>query len=187
MLFRKSVYDKIDDIAARIEVKPENFLDIPELNCKIAENALPVVLNFAEAQLLTRKLSKDYNLDIRTPRAMEGYLASQKMGIKNRQYEWRSEFIDGSFLMLNPDVRPVSNSRGYDFCSNRTSLVEVSRFSGSKNNGDLCWLGISKDEYDRAAFVSSYDSGKCLICAVPPLTKDYLGIRLLIDENKKKD
>ena len=114
---------------------------------------------------------------------MEGYLASQKSGIKNTQYEWRSEFIDGSFLMIDPEVRIVNNQRKYDFFSKDVSLVKVGR--EPKDNGNLCWIGISRDEYDRAAFVSNFDKEKYLIGAVPPLSKDYLGIRLLIDENKK--
>ena len=117
------------------------------------------------------------------PKTMEGYLASQKSGVKNNQYEWRSEFIDGSFLMVNPDVRLVNNPRRYDFFSNNMSLVRATNRE-IKNNGNLCWIGISRDEYDRAAFVSNFDKEKYLIGAVPPLSKDYLGIRLLIDENK---
>jgi len=192
MLFRKSVYQKIDGIAAKIDIEPDDFLRIPDAGCKIAEKTLElpsresVFLNFAEAQLLTKKLSKDYDLDIRMPRSIEGYIASQKLGIKNRQYEWRSELIDGSFLMLNPDVRSVSNPRRYDFCSNNTSLVEVSGYSRPKNNGDMFWLGISRDEYDRAALASSFGEKSYCVGAIPPLSKDCLGVRLLIDENKKR-
>lgn len=186
MFFRKNVYQKIDGIASKIEIEPSNFLSIPEIGCKIAEKTLelhisgPTTLDFAEAQLLTKKLSRDYNLDIRLPRTLEGYIASQKLGL-NHQYEWRSELIDGSFLMINPTARSVNNPRRYDFYSDKVSLISNSR-NEPKNKGNLCWLGISKDEYDRAAVVSSYDNGKCSICAVPPLSKDYLGIRLLIDE-----
>lgn len=191
MLFRKNVYQKIDDIAAKLEIEPKSFLHIPELGCRIAENTLKfpngyLDINFPEAQLLTRKLSKVNNLDIRMPRTAEGYIASQKLGIKNHQYEWRSELIDGSFLMHNPDARPVNNPREYDFCSDKMSLIDTSRYVGSNNDGSLCWLGISRDGYDRAAFVSNFDNGKCSICAIPPLSKGYLGIRLLIDENKQK-
>jgi hypothetical protein len=192
MLFRKNVYQKIEDIAAKIDIEPDDFLCIPDVGCKIAENTLelhssgPAVLNFAEAQLLTKKLSKDYDLDIRMPRSIEGYIASQKLDIKNRQYEWRSELIDGSFLMLNPDVRSVSNPRRYDFCSNNMSLVEISGYSRPRNNGDMFWLGISKDEYDRSALVSSFGEKSYSVGAIPPLSKDCLGVRLLIDENKKR-
>lgn len=191
MLFRKSVYQKIDDIAAKIDIEPDDFLCIPDTECKIAEKTLelhssgPAVLNFAEAQLLTKKLSKDHDLDIRMPRSIEGYIASQKLGIRNRQYEWRSELIDGSFLMLNPDVRLVNNHRVYDFCSNNTSMVETSGYSRPKNNGDMNWIGISRDEYDRAALVSNLGESY-YVGAIPPLSKDCLGVRLLIDENKKR-
>ena len=92
--------------------------------------------------------------------------------------------MNGSFLMLNPDVRPVNNSRRYDFCSNKVSLVKDAGYSSSKSNGDFCWLGISMDEYDRAAFIS-LNGEKYLIGAIPPLSRDYLSIRLLIDEIKK--
>jgi hypothetical protein len=191
MISRKSVYQKIEDIAAKIDIEPDDFLCIPSIGCKIAENILelhssgPAVLNFAEAQLLTKKLSKDYDLDIRMPRSIEGYIASQKLGIKKRQYEWRSELIDGSFLMLNPDVRSVSNPRRYDFCSNNTSLVETSGYNRPRNNGDMFWLGISRDEYDRAALVSISEKSYCL-GAIPPLSNDCLNVRLLIDENRYK-
>ena len=98
MLFRKNVYQKIDEIAEKIDIKPDNFLCVPDLNCKIAKNTLNLnngenfFLNFAEAQLLTKKLSKDYGLDVRMPRTIEGYLASQKLGIKNKQYEWKFSY-----------------------------------------------------------------------------------------------
>ena len=189
MLFRKNTLSKIDDVASKISIDSEKMLEIPDLNCKIAEKPLKLnngeAFNFAEAQLLTKKLSKTKNLDIRMPKTIEGYLASQKLGIKNQQYEWRSELIDGSFLMLNPDVRLANNPRIYDFCSNKTSLVGVQEYR-TKDNGNLRWLGISRDKYDRAAVVSNSDNEKYSVCAIPPLSKDYLDIRLLIDENKNK-
>lgn len=192
MLFRKKTYEKIDDINAKVKVEPDSFLRFPEIGLRVAKKALefpdgrPVVLNFADAQILAKKLSEYQGLDIRMPSTMEGYLMSQKLGIENHQYEWRSELIDGSFLMQNPEARPVNNPRRYDFCSDKTSLVDTSMYVRPKDNGELRWLGISRDKYDRAAIVSSSDSGKCLVCAVPPLTKDYLGIRLLMDENNKR-
>ncbi|OGI12121.1 hypothetical protein A3K64_02175 [Candidatus Micrarchaeota archaeon RBG_16_36_9] len=188
MFFRKNIYQKLDKIAEKISIEPDSFSQIPDLNCRIAENTLKLpkneFLNFAEAQLLTKKLSKDYNRNIRMPRTAEGYLASKKLGINNGQYEWRSELIDGSFLMSNPDVIPVKNNREYDFYSDKMSLVQIPH--RLKDNGDLCWLGISRDEYDRAAFVSSFDNEKYSVCAISPLSRDCLGIRLLIDENKQK-
>lgn len=189
MFFRKNVYDKINDIAARIDVRPEEFLGIPELGFRVDKNILrfssgePVILNFAEAQLLTKKLSKDYSLDMRMPRTSEGYVASHKLGLRNHQHEWRSELIDGSFLMFNPEVRPVKNDRRYDFFSNDTSLVYTSRYVEPKDNGEYNWLGICKDEYDRTALVSNLDD-KCSIGAFPPLSPGNLGIRLLIDEKQ---
>lgn len=73
MFFRKSVNEKIDDIATKIRVSPDEFSDIPDSNCRIAldrlgyDNGRPVSLNFAETQLLTRKLSKDCGINVRLP------------------------------------------------------------------------------------------------------------------------
>jgi hypothetical protein len=191
MFFRKCVHERIDDIAAKVRVNPDGFLEIPDLNCKMASDNLyvdgrPLSLDFAEAQLLTRKLSKDYSANIRLPTLKEDYTAFQKLNKRKetRYYEWKAEYLDGSFLMVNPDVRSVSNPRRYDFCSNNTSLVEISGCSRPKNNGDMFWIGISRDEYDRAAFVSSFDEKSYCVGAIPPLSKDCLGFRLLIDENK---
>lgn len=93
--------------------------------------------------------------------------------------------MDGSFLMVNPEVRVVKHPRRYDFQSPFT-LVETSRYSRFKDNGSLCWLGILRDQYDRAAFTSSFNGEKYLVGAVPPLSMDCSNARLLIDKNKQK-
>ena len=192
MFFRKCVHERIDDIAAKVRVNPDEFLEVPDLNCKMASDNLyvdgrPLGLDFAEAQLLTRKLSKDYGANIRLPTLEEDYTAFQKLNKRKetRYYEWKAEYLDGSFLMVNPEVRVVKHPRKYDFQSAFT-IVETPRYSGFKDNGNLCWLGISKDQYDRAAFTSNFNEKKYLVGAIPPLSNDCLNVRLLIDENKQK-
>jgi hypothetical protein len=192
MFFRKCVHERIDDVAAKVRVNPDEFLEIPDLNCKMASHELKyddgrsLSLDFAEAQLLTRKLSKDYGANIRLPTLKEDYTAFQRLNNrkKTRSYEWKAEYLDGSFLMINPEVRIVKHPRKYDFQSTFT-IVETPRYSGFKDNGNLCWLGISKDHYDRAAFTSSFNE-KYSVGAIPPLSRDCLNVRLLIDENKQK-
>jgi hypothetical protein len=191
MFFRKSVHEKIGDIATKIRIKQDGFLEVPDLNCSIAQESLKfkdgktVYLDFAEAQLLTRELSKNYGVKIRLPTVKEDYIASKlNNGCNGYTPEWKAEYLDGSFLMVNPEVRAVKHPRKYDFQSEFT-IVEACRYSGFKNNGNLCWLGISKDQYDRAAFTSSINEKSYFVSAVPPLSKDCLNVRLLIDENKK--
>ena len=192
MFFRKCVHEKIDDVAAKVRVNPDEFLEIPDLNCKMASHELkyddgrPLSLDFAEAQLLTRKLSKDYGANIRLPTLKEVYTAFLRLNKRKETccYEWEAEYLEGSFLMVNPEVRVVKHPRKYDFQSAFT-IVETPRYSGFKDNGNLCWLGISKDQYDRAAFASSFNE-KYSVGAIPPLSRDCLNVRLLIDENKQK-
>ena len=191
MFFRKCVHEIIDDIAKKVRINPDEFLDFPDLGCKIAshelkyDNGRPLSLDFAEAQLLTRKLSKDYDANIRLPTLKEDYTAFQKLSNKERlSSEWNAELLDGSFLMLNPEVRVVKHPRKYDFQSPFT-IVETRRYSDFIRNGNLCWFGISKDQYDRAAFTSSFNGERYSVGAIPPLSKDCLNVRILIDENKK--
>ena len=164
MFFRKSVHEKISDLATKVRINEDEFIEIPELNCKIASDKLKyndgrtLSLDFAEAQLLTRELSKDYGINIRLPTLKEDYTIFQKLSnrYKETSYlsEWKAELLDGSFLMINPEVRVVNHPRKYDFSSPIT-IIETSRYSSVKSNGNLCWLGISKDKYDRAAFTSN--------------------------------
>jgi len=188
MFFRKCIHEKISDIAAKVRINENEFLEIPDLNCRIASDKLkyngrPLSLDFAEAQLLTRELSKDYGINIRLPTLKEDFTAFQKLNNRKETYssEWKAEYLDGSFLMVNPEVRVVNHPRKYDFQSPFT-IIETSRYSCFKGNGNLCWFGISKDKYDRAAFMSNFNNKEYSAGAIPPISKDYLGIRLLIDE-----
>lgn len=190
MFFRKCVHEKISDIATNVRISENEFLEIPDLNCRIASdklkyNGTPISLDFAEAQLLTRELSKDYGINIRLPTLKEDFTAFQKLNRRETySSEWKAEFLDGSFLMVNPEVRVVNHPRRYEFQSPFT-IIETSKYSCFKGNGNLCWFGISKDKYDRAAFMSNFNNKNYSAGAIPPISKDYLGIRLLIDESKK--
>ena len=187
MLFRKSVQEKIDDVLTRIRLKTDEFLEIPGMDRRIARDGLrysdgtAVILDFAESQLLTRKLSKD-GLKVRLPMLAEDYASFQNHGNGGHQYEWKAEFLDGSFLMLNPEVRRINQPREYDFYSPLTSLVEVSKYCCFKENAESCWFGVTKDEYDRAAFISNSYNGKYSAGAIPPLHKELMGVRLVTDD-----
>lgn len=186
MFFRKCVHKKVSEIAANVRIDENSFSEIPGFDCKIAQNGLryegkPLCLDFAEAQMLTRELSKNYGLEVRLPTLEKDFTAFQKLKTKSQLSEWKAEFLDGSFLMVNPEVRVVNNPREYDFGS-QFKIIDMSRYSNVKNNGNLCWLGITKDRYDRAAFTSYFGKEGYSAGAVPPLSKESLGIRLLIEE-----
>lgn len=190
MLFGKNVLKRISETVSKVSINEDEFLEIPGLNRKIAQEKLRsedgklVYLDFAEAQLLTRELSKSYGMKIRLPTTREDYIASKlnKRCEDGYSPEWKAEYLDGSFLMTDPEVRIVSSPRRYEFDSDFTRIFRTLDCSAFKDNGSSCWIGVTKDEYDRAAFTNGFYEKKHIVGAIPPLSKDCLGIRLLIEE-----
>jgi hypothetical protein len=192
MFFRKS---KMKKIISKLEpLNLDSFLKVKGLSGRVAPDRLryadgvPVTcLNFAEAQLLTRILSNGFK--VRLPTMKEDYTAFRNLDKEYRKNvlsipEWKAEYLDGSFLMIDPDVRKVDLPRGYDF---NGELRIVSSYSSPKESGNpISWFGVSRDKYDRAALVRtcSYNKDEKTYAAgmVPPLSRECIGIRLFAEE-----
>ena len=177
----------------KVKINPDEFLEIPGLNCRIDSDKLKskdgdnVSLDFAEAHLLIRELNKDNGIRMRLPTLKEDYHAFKKLNNRYRETlcspEWKAEYLDGSFLMSNPEIRIANNPRRYEFLGEFTALVETSKYCKFKENENTCWLGISTDNYDRAALFSEFNGKKYSMGAVPPLSNCY-GIRVVIDKDE---
>ena len=194
MFFRQK--NRIEDLASKLEsLNLDSFLEVEGLSGRIAPDKLryndriPVTcLNFAEAQLLTRKLSNGVKLRLSTLR--EDYTAFKNLDNEYRKNalssppEWKAEYLDGSFLMVDPDVRKVNLSREYDFSG---ELRNVNFLSQSKEfDSPIQWLGINRDKYDRAAIVRCYSFNEnrrtYAAAMLPPLSRECVGLRLFVEE-----
>ena len=193
MFFRRKK-NKIEDLIPKLELLDlSKFLEVDGLSGRIGPDKLrysdrkPVsCMNFAEAQLFTRELSKD-GVRVRLPTLREDYTAFKNLDEKYRETvfslppEWMAEYADGSFLMVNPEVRKVDLSREYEF-HGPLRILSSFRF----REGNIHWLGINRDKYERAAVVRSYSYNKdkkiYAIGMVPPLSRDCIGIRLFAEE-----
>jgi hypothetical protein len=193
MFFRKS---KIEKIISNLEpLNLDSFLEVEGLSGRIAPDRLrytdrvPVTcLNFAEAQMLTRKLSNGFK--VRLPTLSEDYIAFKTLDSKYKENvlssvpEWKANYLDGSFLMIDPEVRKVNLPREYDF---NGELRIVSFYSQPKEFGNpISWFGITRDKYDRAALVRtcSYSKDDKTYAAgmLPPLSRECIGLRLFVEE-----
>ncbi|MFH0929598.1 MAG: hypothetical protein V1818_04610 [Candidatus Aenigmatarchaeota archaeon] len=192
MFFRKS---KIEKTISKLEpLDFDKFLKVDGLDGRIAPDKLRyfdgfavTCLNYAEAQLLTKKLSNN-GTKIRLPTLREDYMAFRNLDDKFRRialsfpFEWKAEYLDGSFLMTNPEVRKVDNKREYDF----QGPLRILNSLPQRNNGNMHWLGINRDQHDRAAIVRGYsfdkDSKVYAAYMTPPLSSDCIGIRLFMEE-----
>ncbi len=193
MLLRRK--DRIKDLIHRMEsLNLDSFLEVEGLSGRIAPDKLRysngnyvTCVSFAETQLLTRELSNGVN--VRLPTLREDYIAfsvldnGYKENVLSSPPEWKNELLDGSFLITNPDVRKVDNGREYDF-SGKIRTVDFP-FHSKRFDSPIQWLGISKDMHGRAALVrtnSYYEGNVYAACMVPPLSRDYIGIRLFKEE-----
>lgn len=191
MFFRKS---RLEKTLSRLEpLDFEKFLKVDGLSGRIASDKLRYkdgaavsCLNYAESQLLTRALS-DGGVKIRLPTLREDYLAFRNLDDKYRRtalafpFEWKAEYLDGSFLLTNPEVEKVGNGRQYDFHGDFLILGKLPT-EGRK----VKWLGINRDQHDRAAIVRGYSFDKddrvYAAYMTPPLSSDCIGIRLFMEE-----
>jgi hypothetical protein len=193
MFFRKS---KIEKIISKLEpLNLDSFLKVKGLSGLIAPDRLrytdgvPLTsLNFAEVQMLTREMSNGFK--VRLPTLQEDYTAFKNLDAKYRENvlssvsEWKAEYLDGSFLMVDPEVRRVDLPRGYDF---NGELRIVSSYSSPRESSNpISWFGVSRDRYGRAALVRScsYSKDEKTYAAgmIPPLSKECIGIRLFMEE-----
>ena len=194
MFFRRK--DKIKDLTHKIEpLNLDSFLEVKGLSGRIApdrlrypDGTLETSLNFPQAQLLTRQLSNAVKL--RLPTLKEDYTAFKNLDEKYRENvlssvpEWKAEYLDGSFLMVDPEVRKVNFPREYDF-NGELRIVSITSSPRGSNN-PIKWFGISRDRYDRAALVRtcSYSKNEKNYAAgmVPPLSRGCIGLRLFAEE-----
>jgi len=195
MFFRRK--NKIEDLVYKLEpLDVDKFLEVKSLSGRIApdklrySNGRPVsCLNFAETQLLTRELSNN-GIKVRLPTLEEDYTAFKNLDENYKEtvftspFEWKAEYLDGSFLMTNPEVRKVNLPREYDF-HGPLRIINFSLYS-KKFNNPIQWLGINEDKYDRAALVRGYsfikDRKTYAVAMTPPLSRDCIGIRLFAEE-----
>jgi hypothetical protein len=193
MFFRKN---KIEKIISNLEpLNLDSFLEVEGLSGRIAPDKLRYsngkyvsCVNFAEAQLLTRELSNGFK--IRLPTLREDYIAFSNLDDGYRENvlssppEWKSELLDGSFLLVDPEVRRVDNGREYDF-HGAVRTIDFP-FHSKTFDSPIQWLGISKDRYDRSAVVRTHSYNNWgnvyAACMVPPLSRDCIGLRLFSDE-----
>ena len=192
MFFKKN---PIDRLVSKLEpLDFDKFLKVNGLHGRIApdklrypDGTLVSCLNYAESQMLTRKLSN--GVKVRLPTIKEDYEAFKNLDDKFREtvlsqpFEWKAEYLDGSFLMVNPDVRKVNLPREYEFCG----PVRIVEYSAIKNNSsDIRWLGFEKDRHDRSALVRGYvfdKNGKNYAVGMTrPLSNECIGLRLFIEE-----
>ncbi|MFH1473326.1 MAG: hypothetical protein ABIE55_00370 [Candidatus Aenigmatarchaeota archaeon] len=197
-LRRKS---RLEELLSRIEpLKTESFLEVKGLSGRIAPDKLRYsngnyvsCVSFPEAQLLTRELSN--GIKVRLPSLEEDYMAFKRLDDKYKETvlssppEWKAEYVDGSFMMINPEVRKVDMPREYEFFipshpSSGIGFVIYNLFEDFREN--IQWLGLNRDKYDRAAVVrtKNYENGGDIYaaCMTPPLSKDMIGLRLLAEE-----
>ncbi|MBN2202908.1 MAG: hypothetical protein JW700_01875 [Candidatus Aenigmarchaeota archaeon] len=191
MFFRKS---RLESTLSKLEpLDLDGFLEVEGLKGKIASDKLRYkdgtavsCLNYAQAQLLTKKLSNNSS-KVRLPTLREDFFAFRNLDESYRNsvfscpFEWKAEYLDGSFLITNPDVEKVRNQRQYDFRGDFRILGNL-----PKEGRQVKWLGIKRDHYDRAAIVRGYDydkNGKVYAAyMMPPLSNDCIGIRLFLEE-----
>lgn len=193
-LRRKS---RLEDLMSRIEpLNLDSFLEVEGLSGRIAPDKLRYsdgnyvsCVSFADAQMLTRELSN--GVKVRLPTLREDYIAFSVLDSNYREKvlssppEWKSELLDGSFLITDPEVRKANNGREYDF-SGAIRTIDFP-FHSKTFDSPIQWLGISRDRYDRSAVVrtnSYYEGSVYAACMVPPLSRDSIGMRLFVEEYK---
>jgi hypothetical protein len=193
MFFRKNGIEKI--IKKLEPINTDNFLKVDGLSGRIASDKLrykdgTVVscLNYAESQLLTRVLSNE-GVKVRLPTLKEDYTAFRNLdgefreSVLSQPFEWKAEYLDGSFLMVNPDVRKVDLSREYEF-EGPLRIIEYSIFNNGSNG--IRTLGFEKDRHERSALVRGYifdkDEKAYAVGMTRPLSKECIGLRLFIEE-----
>jgi hypothetical protein len=193
MFFRK---DGIEKIIKKLEpLDSDKFLEVEGLSGRIAldklryKNGTPVsCLNYAESQLLTRLLSND-GVKVRLPTLKEDYTAFKNLDdnfretVLSQPFEWKAEYLDGSFLMVNPEVRKVNLPREYEF---QGPLRILSRSSSISTSNDIHILGFEKDRHDRSALVRGYtfdrDKKNYAVAMTRPLSRECIGLRLFMGE-----
>lgn len=193
MFFRKS---RIEKIVTKLEqIDFDKFLKADGLSGRIASDKLryndgmPVsCLNYAESQLLTQVLSND-GVKVRLPTLKEDYTAFKNLDDKYKEtvltqpFEWKAEYLDGSFLMVNPSVRKVNLPREYEF-EGPLRIVEHSIFNNGSNG--IRSFGFEKDRHDRSALVRGYvfdkDEKLYAVGMTRPLSNECIGLRLFIEE-----
>ena len=193
MFFRKNGIDKIIKKLEPLDF--DKFLKADGLSGRIASDKLryndgmPVsCLNYAESQLLTQVLSND-GVKVRLPTLKEDYTAFKNLDDKYKEtvltqpFEWKAEYLDGSFLMVNPSVRKVNLPREYEF-EGPLRIVEHSIFNNGSNG--IRSFGFEKDRHDRSALVRGYvfdkDEKLYAVGMTRPLSNECIGLRLFIEE-----
>ena len=191
MFFRKDLMEKLIPKLEPIDF--DKFLRVDGLSGRMGPDKLrykdgTVVscLNYAEAQILTRKLSN--GIKVRLPTLKEDYQAFRNLDDRFREtvlsqpFEWKAEYLDGSFLMINPDVRKTDLPREYEFYGPMKILNSQMKNSPS----DIHMLGFEKDRHDRSATVRGYvydkDEKLYAVGMTRPLSKECIGLRLFIEE-----
>jgi len=192
MFFRKNLIEKV--ISKLEPLDFDRFLEVDGLSGMIASDKLryldgiPVsCLSYAEVQILTRKLSKSFK--VRLPTLGEDYEAFRSLDeefrktVLSQPFEWKADYLDGSFLMKDPNVRKINLPRQYEF-EGELRIVPISY--ESKFIESIDWFGVSRDAYGRAAAVRGYSfdkNGKRYSAGmVSPLSKECIGLRLFIEE-----
>lgn len=193
MFFRKNGIEKI---VKKLEpLDSDKFLEVEGLSGRIASDKLrymdgvPVsCLNYAESQLLTRLLSND-GVKVRLPTLREDYTAFKNLDnvyketVLSQPFEWKAEYLDGSFLMTNPDVRKVDLPREYEF-QGPLRIVSSSSLSSLSNGVEI--FGFEKDRHERSALVRGYVFDKeekvYAVGMTRPLSKECIGLRLFMEE-----